>query len=505
MFIPEINDNKGNKYSDFTLFKKGGMGEIYKGLNINSKKEVVLKLIFLDSQFKESLLQTELEVSKKFEHQNIVSSLHTGKIAIEGNDYLFMIQKFYSNGNLRTKIRENIPFDICLNMMLDILEGMKIIHSEIIHRDLKPENILVDSKNNLLITDFGLAKYINQKTRTRTFKGYGTVPYMAPECWTGDDNSILMDIYSLGVIFYEILTGKLPYNAKNETEWKECHLYTLFPDITNNRTGVTVKLNQIIQKMTNKRASQRYQSINDIIDAINTIKTHNEIKSIEIEHLASLGNTSIRFKKDRELKELQTVEKKEEFIKYLNFEISELFSMIRDKVNEVNQHLEEEKIHVNESLYNKNVSPKLTISFFDKRVVITFLNYNEIEKNDKFLKEKNIAYQEQNYGLTLNTPPDSFFKKEMISIVGLAETNFIVSKYKFGFNLLLKKKNDSNYGEWNVMQFSENITPPNTKFGIDLQDFFNAFYKFKYSPYFSNTVKVIDNDDICSLIKILLI
>jgi len=173
------------------------MGEIYKGKEITTGKDVILKLVIIESPNEESLLQTEFDVSKKFVHKNIASSLHTGKIEIEGNNYLFMIQQFYSNGNLRSKIVENIPIDNCFNMMLDILTGMKVIHSEIVHRDLKPENILIDSDGSLLITDFGLAKYIDEKTRTRSFKGYGTIPYMSPECWAGDNNTISMDEFTL--------------------------------------------------------------------------------------------------------------------------------------------------------------------------------------------------------------------------------------------------------------------------------------------------------------------
>ena len=76
---------------------------------------------------------------------------------------------------------------------------------------------------------------------------------MAPECWTNDKNSKPMDIYSLGIIFFEILTGKWPYNAKTEAEWRDCHLFSSFPDILSYRDDLTVKLQQIVYKMANKK------------------------------------------------------------------------------------------------------------------------------------------------------------------------------------------------------------------------------------------------------------
>jgi serine/threonine protein kinase len=218
MTIPEITNADGTKYSHFVFYKKGGMGEIYKGITKKNKEEVILKLIAIDDPSDEELLMREIDVSSALSHPNIVKTLSTGKIEIEGINYLFIVQNYYPAGNLRFFLRKDIPLEKCIAMMLDILSGMKEVHKHIIHRDLKPENILVDSDEKLLITDFGLARYINEKTRTKSFKGSGTIPYMAPECWTGETNTISMDIYSLGILFFEILTGVLPYNARTESD-----------------------------------------------------------------------------------------------------------------------------------------------------------------------------------------------------------------------------------------------------------------------------------------------
>ncbi|MBF9017186.1 MULTISPECIES: serine/threonine-protein kinase [unclassified Oceanispirochaeta] len=507
MTIPEINDENGNIYEDFTFFKKGGMGEIYKGKEKKSGKDIVIKLVFIDLPDYESLLKTELDISEKFSHMNVVSSLKSGKIEIDGNDYLFMIQDYFENGNLRPLINEKTSIDRCFDMFFDILNGMREIHKYIVHRDLKPENILVDSNNSLLITDFGLAKYIDEKTRTRSFKGGGTIPYMSPECWTGDSNTLLMDIYSLGIIFFEIVTGHLPYNANTELEWRECHLFTPFPSISKNRNGNLIKLDQIIQKMSNKRPNQRYKTIDEIIDAINSAKSIHQTDENDTERLAQLGNIALQKSKAIELKTQQEAEKKKEWIKFINFEISELLNQFKNKVNSINERLEDGKLTIKEQSYNElSTTRKMTISFGNKSIQIEFMNNEAIERNDKEQKERSIEFQKQrNQGFIMQKPKDSFFIEKNIIQIGLAETSFKIGDNEFGFNLILQKIDGSNYGEWKMIQFSENITPPKTKFGIDLSNFFELFNKVHHSMFHTTTIKEIEDKDINSLIEKILI
>jgi eukaryotic-like serine/threonine-protein kinase len=506
MTIPEIDNGQGIKYSNFVFFKKGGMGEIYKGSQINTDKEVILKLIVIENTEDESLLNTEIEVSSQLLHTNIVKTLGTGKINIEGNNYLFIIQEYYSKGNLRSMIKDNIPLENCCSMMLDILYGMNEIHKTIVHRDLKPENILVDTDNHLLITDFGLAKYIDEKTRSRSFKGFGTIPYMAPECWTGDNNTISMDIYSLGIIFFEIITGNLPSNAKNDTEWREFHLFTSFPNISNYRSGITIKFNQIIQKMTNKRINERYKTVNEIITAINEAIKINTSDMNEAERLAQLGNFALQKKKSEELKMMQEIEKKSEWIMFINYQINELFNNVIEKVNAINERLEEGKILVNEQSYTKNnTSRKLTISFGNKNVFFQFSDSELVNSYEDQMQKRSIEFQRRQYGMVMQSPGNSFLKTNKIIVIGLAETGFKIGNIEYGFNLLLKQIDNSNYGEWYIMQFSRNITPPETSFGLDLSIFFDKYEEFKSSMFHTMKFQKIQESDIIGLIERLLI
>lgn len=101
----------------------------------------------------------------------------------------------------------------------------------------------------------------------------------------------------------------------------------------------------------------------------------------------------------------------------------------------------------------------------------------------------------------MQAPEDSYFVKDNVILIGLAETNFKILSYEFGYNLLLKKIENSNYGEWHVIQFSENISPPKTSFGINLSEFFDSFKKLKHSMYHTMERREFSDKDISALIE----
>lgn len=502
MNIPEIEVGNGSKYTNFVFFKKGGMGEIYKGVDSDTNKDVILKLILIGTPEEQKLLETETHVSETLVHPNISKTLKTGQVEICGNPFLYIVQEFYPKGNMRSLIREHVPFDTCLALILDILHGMKEIHKVVVHRDLKPENILIDSNGHLLLTDFGLAKFIDEKTRTRSFKGYGTVPYMAPECWTGDTNTVSMDIYALGLIFFEIIAGRLPSTAKTDIEWREFHLFTPLPNIASLRPGITVKFNQIIQKMTNKRPSERYRSIDEVMTSINEAARINVAETAEAERLANMGNSVLHTRKVEQLKIEQEREKANEWTKFLNFDVTELFNGVIEKVNAVNEKLEDGKIKISEQKPAQgSTTRKLTVSFGSKSISFGIAESTLLEQNESKIKRQSLEFQKRQYGMVMQTPGDSFFRANQVVLFGFAKTEFRIGTSEFGFNLLLRKIDGSNYGEWYIMQFSRNITPPETSFGLDLSIFLSKYDEVKSSMFHTTLFRKLEEKDIVSLIE----
>ena len=502
MTIPTIEDDKGRKYSHFVPFKKGGMGEIYKGYEESTNQEVVIKLIVVSDSTEEELLLRELEACKHFVHKNLVETYFTGKIVIDGGNYLYIIQKFYPNGNLREIIKENIPVDKCFAMISDILSGMQEMHKAIVHRDMKPENILIDSDGHLVITDFGLAKYVDDKTRTKSFKGSGTIPYMAPECWMGDTNTISMDIYAVGIIFFEIFTGKHPYKARNESEWRERHIYEALPDISAYRDGLNTKIKQIIQKMAAKKVPDRYQNDGEIINAITEASRMQSSGLQDIERLASMGNSAIQQVNADKLKAEKEEAKKTERIKLLNYHINELFSNVIEKVNAINNQLETGKVIIRQSPINTtNTKSELKLTFDEKGVSFAFGNYDSVERFEKNYYDNSIKFQEERSGMVMRSPGKTYLGENNFVLVGIAETSFKFGTSEYGFNLLLKKAPNDMYGEWYKMVISKNIQPPETSFGLDLSIFFTKYEEFRGHPLFTVKVNKLADKDIVDLLE----
>ncbi len=481
MTIPILEGKDSTEqYTNAIFFNKGGMGEIYKATDIINNIDVAIKLIPITSDVEEDLLSRELQASTLLESENIVKTYFTGKVEILSTNYLYIVQHFYSNGNMRNIIQKDTPIEACFNMMLDILNGMNVVHTEIVHRDLKPENILIDESNHLRITDFGLAKFINEKTKTNSFKGAGTIPYMAPECWLFEENTIQMDIYSLGILFYEILTGELPFKAETETVWRDCHLYETLPDISKSRADTPTKVKQIISKMTQKRVHARYINIDEIITALNESIEHSIESNKAVERLASLNHQNTEQIKSEKLKEEQKEQKIAKYKNFLNFHITELFTQLEQIVESVNSRLEENKITIKEHQYYDDLTQRtFSISSNGISASFQFYDYDVIEKYEKQRSELNRQRQTHEHSFMFQSIHDSTFKTKNIIYLGEVETNYYNSVLGgcFGFNLVLVKSEKDIYGTWYIASFSDSGFNHSSRrnYVQDLDDFLKDF------------------------------
>lgn len=154
--------------------------------------------------------------------------------------------------------------------MRQILEGLKVLHTKTIHRDLKPENVLL-AGDTLKIGDFGLAKFVDEATRTLTFKGSGTPQYMAPEVWTGQHVSPATDLYALGVLFFEAVTGQPPFAAPDTQRLRDMHLYTPVPRPKTLNPTLPDTLDGLIKKLLAKSTRDRYQSADEVLVALEVV------------------------------------------------------------------------------------------------------------------------------------------------------------------------------------------------------------------------------------------
>lgn len=265
----------GEKDSEFEVLSylgSGSFGNVYQVQEKDIGNIFAVKTIAAPSD--ESSFQTfvnEGALALGIRHPNVIEYkyFHDGSKHSDLPPYIIM--EFAKDGTLDSILNvaksTNKPFrkDTLISMFVQLIEGMRTINEKLVHRDLKPENILLTG-DTLKITDFGLAKLVAEATRSMTFKGGGSMPYMAPEAWKMDKNTIQLDIYALGVVFYELATLRLPFdvNSRDPQKWMEAHLYEAVrsPDKINPEIGP--KIAHIISKMLEKSCAKRFTNWSEI-------------------------------------------------------------------------------------------------------------------------------------------------------------------------------------------------------------------------------------------------
>ena len=260
-------DNETFKITDF--LGNGAFGEVYRAVGENSGSVVAVKLIplsALPSEESKTALLNEIRTAQQVEHPNVVRILHVNDGASSPvGPYVFM--EYIGDGNLaellRRQIQANaeIPLNRAIEMMIDIAQGACAANAKVIYRDIKPDNVLV-AGNRLKIGDFGISKLVDESTRTKTFKGSQHIAYMAPEGWLYQANTFKIDVYSVGLVYYQILMLKHPLLDKvsdpgNFLEWEKAHLYEQCPDIRSARKDVPIGIAQLLSRMVSKRPQDR--------------------------------------------------------------------------------------------------------------------------------------------------------------------------------------------------------------------------------------------------------
>ncbi len=255
------------------LLGQGGMGKVFKAVDINKKQTVVLKILnpeLLNDPGNKKRFTNEGALLSKFDHPCIVKVFEIGEVDSKG----FIAMEYLPNGTLSDYLKKNYPlsFNEIKNIALQICDGLIEIHSKsILHRDLKTNNIMLDESNNIRIMDFGLSKSNLVTTMTSLGTVIGTLGYVAPEQITNSYTDQRTDIFSLGVIFYELCTNQLPFTGENEIAL----IHSIFnthpaPPSTIN-PGIPEAFDRLIDKCLKKNHEERYVNVNNVAARIRKI------------------------------------------------------------------------------------------------------------------------------------------------------------------------------------------------------------------------------------------
>jgi serine/threonine protein kinase len=244
----------------------GGMGTVYKAQDTKLKRPVVLKFLppelTRDPEAKERFIH-EAQAASQLDHPNICTVYEINETT---DGQLFIAMGYYKGETLRKKIEQRpLKLGEASDITTQIAKGLAKAHeAAIIHRDIKPANIIITENEEVKILDFGLAKLTGQTKLTRLGTTVGTVAYMSPEQMRGDKVDHRTDIWSLGVVMYEMLTGQVPFKG----DYEQAITYSILNEepepITALRTGIPIALESVVNKAMAKDPKQRYQHVDEI-------------------------------------------------------------------------------------------------------------------------------------------------------------------------------------------------------------------------------------------------
>ncbi|MGB7063277.1 MAG: protein kinase [Candidatus Zixiibacteriota bacterium] len=258
----------GKTISHYRVVRKlgeGGMGEVYLAQDTKLNRQVALKFLseqFASDQSFKARFKREAQAAAALNHPNIIT-IHE---VAEHQDRPFIAMELVEGESLKELIeRKDLSIDRVTDLGIQISQGLAKAHQAgIIHRDVKPQNILIDKDGRARICDFGLAKLRREVMLTRTGTTVGTVAYMSPEQGQGKEVDQRSDIFSLGVVLYEMVTGQLPFKGEHEA----AIVYSIVNDtpepLARYKAGVPEELQKIVEKALRKDAETRYQSSADL-------------------------------------------------------------------------------------------------------------------------------------------------------------------------------------------------------------------------------------------------
>lgn len=270
---------KGQKINDrYQIIKtigEGGMANVYLAYDTILDRDVAVKVLRGDLATDEKFVrrfQREALSASSLTHPNIVEVYDVG----EDNGSYYIVMEYIEGKHLKQllKKRGNLTLTEVVDIMLQVTDGMSAAHdSYIIHRDIKPQNIMILENGLIKITDFGIAMALNSTQLTQTNSVMGSVHYLPPEQASGKGATIQSDVYSMGILMYELLTGTLPFRGDNAVEIALKHIKEPFPSIKEKLPSIPQSIENIIMKATAKNVKNRYNDAKEMHDDLKTALT----------------------------------------------------------------------------------------------------------------------------------------------------------------------------------------------------------------------------------------
>jgi eukaryotic-like serine/threonine-protein kinase len=241
----------------------GGMSTVYLAFDQTLERRVAIKLMHREIASDSGQLERfrrEARAVAQLSHPHIVGVIDAG----EDESRPYIVFEYVEGETLKDRIRrmDRLPMDEAIAYAIEIARALGSAHShQIVHRDVKPQNVLIDAEGSAKVTDFGIARTLDQDGLTADGRVLGTTDYVSPEQALGHDVDGRTDIYSLGVVLFEMLTGVVPFHGETQVSVAMKHVREDLPDLQSRRPEASATLASVVDRMTDKDLARRYPSI----------------------------------------------------------------------------------------------------------------------------------------------------------------------------------------------------------------------------------------------------
>jgi tRNA A-37 threonylcarbamoyl transferase component Bud32 len=245
----------------------GGMSTVYRAFDAVLERRVAVKLMHAEIAADSDQLERfrrEARAVAQLSHPHVVGVIDAGED--EGHPYI--VFEYVEGETLKDRIRrmDRLPVDEAIAYAIEIARALGAAHAQqIVHRDVKPQNVLIDEEGSAKVTDFGIARSLDEEGLTAEGRVLGTTDYVSPEQALGRDVNGQCDIYSLGVVLFEMLTGDVPYHSENPVAVAMKHVREDLPDVQLRRPEVSASLASVLDRMTDKDLDGRYPDAHELV------------------------------------------------------------------------------------------------------------------------------------------------------------------------------------------------------------------------------------------------
>ncbi|MFC0043508.1 Stk1 family PASTA domain-containing Ser/Thr kinase [Metabacillus iocasae] len=267
-----IGKRLNDRYKILQVIGGGGMANVYLARDMILERDVAIKVLRLDFANDESFIKRfhrEAQSATSIAHPNIVSIYDVG----EEEDIYYIVMEYVAGHTLKQYIQQQppLPIEKAINIMIQITSAIAHAHQYgIVHRDLKPQNILIDENDIAKVTDFGIAIALSSTTITHTNSVLGSVHYLSPEQARGGLANKKSDIYSLGIVLFELLTGRVPFSGESAVSIALKHLQTETPSPKRWNPSIPQSIENVVLKATAKDPFYRYESVEEMEEDLRT-------------------------------------------------------------------------------------------------------------------------------------------------------------------------------------------------------------------------------------------